>query len=49
MDANAIIYNRNKELVNGTSHFPPGPFEFQNGVRAMLQKVTTEYAIYRSI
>lgn len=48
MGANDIIYNRNKELVSGTSHFPPVLFKFQNGVRVILQAVTTEYAIYKS-
>lgn len=49
MGANDIIYNRNKELASSTSHFPSVPFKFQNGVRAILQAVTTEYAIHKSI
>lgn len=47
MDANDITCKRNKELISGTSHLPPVPFKFQNGVRATLQVVTTEYAIYK--
>lgn len=31
MDVNDIIINRNKELISGSSHFPPVPFKFQNG------------------
>lgn len=49
MVVNDIIYNRRKELVSGTSHFPLAPFKFQNGVRAILQALTAEYAIYKSI
>lgn len=49
MGVNDIIYNnQKKELVSGTSHFPLVPFKFQNRVRAILQAVTTEYAIYKS-
>lgn len=49
MGANDIIYNKNKELASSTSHFPSVLFKFQNEVRAILQAVTTEYAIHKSI